>query len=124
MNGKELRSKIKELEETNQLVCTNDELSEYLAYGMLLKFGSKYKTRTGKDVKVELLDVKNTRMSINLSNLIGNCIELASKNKTQHVYCMTTKTYQKYKMQNLIVTKGDIEYYRIFENELWLVYKI
>ena len=34
---------------------------------------------------------------------------------------MTEKTYNTYKNKQLIISKGDIEYYRLFENELWRV---
>ena len=34
------------------------------------------------------------------------------------------KSYNEYKNDGLIVTKNNIEYYRLFENDMWLIHKI
>ena len=34
---------------------------------------------------------------------------------------MSKETYNKYKEQDLIISKGSNEYYRLFAGELWLI---
>lgn len=122
MNGKELTDKLKELNTVDSIVCSDIELKEYIAYGLLISVGNKYMTRTGKTISVNLLKQKTYRFNIDLSNIIYNCEQLTKDNKIKRVYCMTQATYNKYKEQQLIIQKQNTEYFRLFENELWQIY--
>lgn len=124
MTGKEITEKLKELNQTSKITCTDTELQEYENYGLLIKNGDKYMTRFGKVISVDLIKTKSFRLTIDLSDLIANCEDIASKEHIKRIYCMNKETYDKYKEQELIVTKSDIDYYRLFENELWRVYLI
>lgn len=124
MNGKELTDKLKELNTVDSIVCSDTELKEYIAYGLLISVGNKYMTRTGKTISVDLIKQKTYRFNIDLSNIIYNCEQLAKDNKIKRIYCMTQATYNKYKEQQLIIQKQNIEYFRLFENELWQIYVI
>ncbi len=122
MNGKELTDKLKELNTVDSIVCSDTELKEYIAYGLLISVGNKYMTRTGKTISVNLLKQKTYRFNIDLSNIIYNCEQLTKDSKIKRVYCMTQATYNKYKEQQLIIQKQNTEYFRLFENELWQIY--
>ena len=50
--------------------------------------------------------------------------QIAKTENIKRIYCMSESTYNKYKEQQLIVTKSNIDYYRLYENELWRVYLI
>ncbi len=119
LKGKELTDKLKELNSVDTIVCDENELNEYILYGLLMPNGKSYLTRTGKSISVSL--VKPQTFNINLSNIINMCDELSKSEKVNRIFCMTQKTYDKYKAQQLIIQKQDISYYRIFENELWRV---
>ena len=67
---------------------------------------------------------KTYNMTINLSNIISNCEVLCKNANMKRIYCMTKELYNKYEKLGLILVKGDSIYYRLFENELWLVYII
>ena len=121
LNGKEISDKLKELNSIDKLQCTDVELNEYLNYGILIEANNKYLTRTGKKIQVDLLKSKNYKFNLDFSNLIYQCEELVLKENIKRIYCMTADTYNKYKNNKLIITKSDVEYYRLFENELWRV---
>lgn len=121
MNGKELTEKLNELNQTNKLTCTDTELEDYINCGLLFQSGSNFMSRNGKVVDVDIIKSKKYKFNIDLSNLINKCEEIAQTDKIKRIYCMSEHTYNKYKNQQLIITKGDIEYYRLFENELWKV---
>lgn len=121
MNGKEITSKLQELNTVNEITCTEVELGDYIKYGLLMQDGDKYINRYGKTICVNVLKTKNYRFSIDLSGIIHTCDEIALKEKINRIYCMTEKTFNKYKEQHLIITKSNINYYRLFENELWRV---
>lgn len=121
MKCNEITEKLKELNNVDSIVCTKKELEEYIGYGILIENDKKYRTRAGKSIKVKVLKPKNFDFDIDLSDLISNCNEIAKNNKIKHIYCMTQATYEKYKQHNLIVNKADIEYFRVFANELWQV---
>ena len=124
MTGKELTEKLKELNQVSEITCTDTELQEYENYGLLIKSGDKYITRNGKTIKIDLIKTKSFRLTIDLSDLIANCEQIAKTENIKRIYCMSESTYNKYKEQQLIVTKSNIDYYRLYENELWRVYLI
>ena len=121
MNGSNISGIIKELNNTGKLQCTEKDLEEYLCYGILIKGNDGYITRTGSKVVVDVIKPKNYRFNLDLSNLICQCEEIASNEHIKRIYCMTKDTYNKYKERQLIVTKSNVDYYRLFENELWRI---
>lgn len=122
LKGKELTEKFNELNKVSKITCTEKELNEYVTYGLLIPVKDKYMTRTGNTITVDIIKSKSFRFNIDLSGLIVQCENIAHKEKIQRIYCMTQKTFDKYKEQQLIVEKHNILYYRLYENELWRVY--
>ena len=121
MNGKEQTEKLNELNQISKLTCTDDELNEYVGCGLLFQTGNKFMTRNGKVIDVDIIKSKNYKFNIDLGDLISMCEDVSKKEHIKRIYCMTEKTYNIYKNKQLIISKGDIEYYRLFENELWRV---
>lgn len=123
MTSKEIRQRFEELNKDDKILCTDRELEEFLLAGLLFKTGKSYVTRNQKKIKVQVLGTKTYNMSIDLRNLISVCEEKCASNNIKRIYCMSQSCYNNYKEKGLIITKGDSEYYRLFESELWLVYK-
>lgn len=124
MKGNEITEKLKELNATDKVICTDTELEEYINYGILIPSGKNYITRTGNKIVVDVIKSKNYRFTIDMSNLIAYCEEIALKEKIKRIYCMSETTYNKYKEQGLIINKSDVDYYRLYEGELWRVVRI
>lgn len=123
MRGVDVSSKIKELNKCKSITCNEDELLEYLNYGILIKTAKdKYITRSGKKIKVEVVKDKCYRLSINLSNLIKMCDDISNKQNEHRIFCMTQKTYDNYRKLDKIIKYKGKEY--IKDNELWYIYKI
>lgn len=121
MKSSECLELYKELCIDNKIDCTQDLLDNFVEFGLLFKSGSKYFSRDNKQIDVNLIKSKTYNFNINLQDLIQNSIELSKTNKNNKVYCMTGNTFNRYKEQGLIITKKDVDYYRLFDNELWLV---
>lgn len=121
MKSSECLELYKELCIDNKIDCTQDLLDNFVEFGLLFKSGSKYFSRDNKQIDVNLIKSKTYNFNINLQALIQNSIELSKTNKNNKVYCMTGNTFNRYKEQGLIITKKDVDYYRLFDNELWLV---
>ena len=121
MKKSDLTTKLKELNTLNEISCTQKELDEYLTYGMLIETRNGYMTRNGNKINVDVITERVVKFNINLTNIISMCNEIANNENIKHIYCMTKSTYNKYKEQQLIITKQNIDYFRVFENELWRV---
>ena len=123
MNGKEIREYFNSKLSDNNINCTIEELNEFMTYGLLLKSKDNY-LYNGDVINVDIL--KNTihNFNINLSAIVNNCIELSKKNNCKKVYCMSQKTYDKYKELGLIVNSNGNEYYKKYEKDMWLIYLI
>lgn len=117
----EITEKLQELNTTGKLVCTEQELDEYLNYGLILPSGKNYITRMGKKIDLEIIKPKTYKFAIDLGDIIYKCEEIAQQEHIKRIYCMTQATFDKYKEQQLIVNKSNIDYYRLYENELWRV---
>ena len=103
------------------IICTQEDLDEFLIYGLLILADNKYYDRNNNLIMVNLEQPKN--FNINLSGLISSSLNLASKYYIKRIYCMTENTYNKYKKAGLIISKNSQEYYCKFKNEEWLVNK-
>lgn len=121
MNGSNISGIIKELNNTGELQCTEKDLQEYLCYGILIQGNDGYITRTGNKVNVDVIKPKNFKFNIDLGDIINRCENIASTEHIKRIYCMTEETYKKYKDRQLIITKSNVDYYRLFENELWRI---
>ena len=119
MKKSDLTTKLKELNTLSEISCTQKELDEYLTYGMLIETKNGYMTRNGNKINVGVITEKVVKFNINLTGIISMCNEIANNENKKHIYCMTKSTYNKYKEQQLIITKQNIDYFRVFENELW-----
>ena len=124
MNGKEIEQRFNQLLNNKKFTCTADEFDLFVNYGLLIKSGKKYVTRNNSKVNLDVIETKTYNMTINLSNIISNCEVLCKNANMKRIYCMTKELYNKYEKLGLILVKGDSIYYRLFENELWLVYII
>ena len=124
LNGKEIEQRFNQLLNNKKFTCTADEFDLFVNYGLLIKSGKKYVTRNNSKVNLDVIETKTYNMTINLSNIISNCEVLCKNANIKRIYCMTKELYNKYEKLGLILVKGDNIYYRLFENELWLVYII
>lgn len=124
LNGKEIEQRFNQLLNNKKFTCTADEFDLFVNYGLLIKSGKKYVTRNNSKVNLDVIETKTYNMTINLSNIISNCEVLCKNANMKRIYCMTNELYNKYEKLGLILVKGDNIYYRLFENELWLVYII
>ena len=71
-----------------------------------------------------MLKQKELRLNINLSYFVQNSEDLLLNSNTNKLYCMSSSTLQKYKDMGYIIEVKGKQYYRLFANELWLVYII
>lgn len=124
MNGKEIEQRFNQLLNNKKFTCTADEFDLFVNYGLLIKSGKKYVTRNNSKVNLDVIETKTYNMTINLSNIISNCEVLCKNANMKRIYCMTKELYDKYDKLGLILVKDNNLYYRLFENELWLVYII
>lgn len=124
LNGKEIEQRFNQLLNNKKFTCTADEFDLFVNYGLLIKSGKKYVTRNNSKVNLDVIETKTYNMTINLSNIISDCEVLCKNANMKRIYCMTKELYNKYEKLGLILVKDNNIYYRLFENELWLVYII
>lgn len=122
MKSSEILDRFKELNNNNQICCTSSELDSFLVSGLIFKSGSGYITKNLKPVSVQILNPKELNFNIDFNSLIDTCELKAKKLSINKIYCMTTRCYNKYKEKGLIITKGNEDYFRMFDRELWLVH--
>ena len=58
MNSKEVKDRFEELNKDNKLICTENELEEFLVCGLLFKSGDNYVTRSNVLVDVDIFKIK------------------------------------------------------------------
>lgn len=124
MNSKEIRERFGEVNKNNNILCTETELQEFLYSGLLFKTGKSYVSRDRQPIKIKLIKQKCQEFDYDFNNLITICEEKCKEANIKRIYCMSQSCYNKYKEQGFIITKNSNDYYRLFENELWLVYII
>lgn len=123
MSSRETLKRFEELNINNTIQCTEAELEEFMMMGLLFKTGRTYINRAQQKIKIDLLKPKIIDFDLDLNNIITICEEKAATEKIKRVYCMSQSCYNNYKEKGMIITQGSNEYYRLFEKELWLVYK-
>ena len=105
----------------NNIKCTQTELDNFVLSGLLFKCNKGYLTKNKTLINVDIIKDINYNMNINLANILCDSIIKAKENNTNKIYCMTQRCYNNYKEQGLIINKNNKDYYRLFNNELWLV---
>lgn len=119
MKTSEVIDRYKELCDSGKFICSQSELRDFKLCGLVLETGkNKYVLRNTDIKKIIVLDDLEQDFDIDFSSMLN--IDLKPYN-TNKIYYMSESTYNKYKENNLIVSKGEYEYYRLFANELWLV---
>lgn len=125
MSSKDVQNKFNEINNNNQISCTESEVEEFLMYGILFKTkDNKYLNKYNQEITVDLIKVKTQTFNLDLSNIISVCEELVKNDTNKKVYCMNERCYNKYNTEGLIIKHNNKEYYRMFDKELWLVNKI
>lgn len=112
--------KFNEIKNNEESICTEQELEELMMSGLIFKTGDSYITRDMKPVNIRINKPK--QFNLDFRNLIAICEEKVSDKDVKRVYCMDSRCYNKYKEEGLIIKRGEDEYYRLFDKELWLVY--
>lgn len=121
MSSKNIYDKFKELNKNNILTCTEKDLQEFIMYGILLQSGKNYVTRDNKTINVNLLKTKELKFSLNFQGLLTEASTIKETLHINKIFFMTTRCYNKYKKEGLIINKNNQEYYRLFDKDLWLV---
>lgn len=124
LTSKDLENRFKELQKDGKLCCTENEFNDFIGYGLLLSTGNSYVSRYGNKLDVQVLKQKELRLNINLSYFVQNSKDLLLNSNTNKLYCMSSSTLQRYKDMGYIIEVKGKQYYRLFANELWLVYII
>ena len=122
MSSKNVYEKFKELNKNNVITCTEQDLQEFIMYGLILQTGEDYVTRDNKKLNVDLIKNKELKFNLNFQNLIQVSNEIYKQQRIKKVYFMSSRCYNKYKQEGLILNKDNKEYYRLFFFFLWLVY--
>ena len=125
MSNSPISKMYEEVIKDGMITCTESELCEFLDLGYLFKSGDKYYDRLSRNVCVKIVSARMHTFNIKLNELLqlGNSI-LSAQHVTNKIYFVTKKTYNLLKSQNLIIQYKGIDYYRLFENELWLIHII
>lgn len=119
MKTSDVYDRYKELCNNDKFICSQSELQEFMLYGLILETGkNKYVLRNTEKRDITVLKDLNHNFNLDLRQYIN--IDL-SNYPTNKVYYMLKETYNKYKEQDLIISKGSNEYYRLFAGELWLI---
>lgn len=119
MNSKDIQDLYTELNKNNTIFCTKNELEIFLLNGYLLKADDKYYDRIGNTIKINIFNKENMKMNLNFNNLL----KIAKESCYKKVFYMSEDSYNKYKQNGLIIEKNKLEFYRLFDNDLWLVQK-
>lgn len=109
-----------ELKTDANLVCTEQDLNDFMLAGLLFKTGNKYVTRDMTEISVKVSKPKT--FNIDLSNIISVCQDVIKDKHTKKIFYMSERCYNKYKECGLIIKQGKDEYYRLFDKDTWLVY--
>ena len=122
MSSKNVYEKFKELNKNNVITCTEQDLQEFIMYGLILQTGEDYVTRDNKKLNVDLIKNKELKFNLNFQNLIQVSNKIYKQQEIKKVYFMSSRCYNMYKQQGLIINKDNKEYYRLFDKDLWLVH--
>lgn len=118
MKSSDVYDRYNELCQGDKFICSEPELNDFRLYGLILGSKDKYVLRDLPKKEIEVISNQDYKLNLDFSKLLN--VDLTGC-KTNKVYYMSKKTYDKYKEENLIISRGGREYYRLFTNEEWLV---
>ena len=121
MYNKLVKERFKEIVESENKVCTELELQDFIKVGLIKEINGKLYSKNGIKYDIDIIYNDKHNMNINLSKLLNQCEQLAREFNTNKIYCMTKKTYNNYMEKGYIVNIKGNDYYKFFENEFWLV---
>ena len=102
-------------------VCTQEEFNTFNNYGYLFKTGNKYVTRSGRIIDVSIISPKSDKLTIDLTSIMVLAQEKAHNSNVKRVFCMNQSSLDKYKECGMIIEKNGNSFFRVYDNELWLV---
>lgn len=124
MSSKDIRLRFQELFNNDNVICTEQELNEFLSCGLVIKSKNKYYDRQNNIIKIDVIENPNNNFNINLKDVINSSIKLSKENNVKKIFCMSDKCFNQLSSEGYIITKDNKQYYRYFDKELWLINKI
>lgn len=112
--------RFRELIAQENIICSKQDIEEFVAYGLLFDLGNnKYVTRDNRQLDISI--IKPSQMNINLTSIIQQGTQKAKEFGVSKIYFMSQRCYDKYKQDGLIISKKGNDYYRLFNNDEWLI---
>lgn len=105
----------------DKLICTKQDLEDYILYGIVVDNNGYYIDKNMNKISVEI--IKPNSFNINLSGLVNYCTSICKEHKCNKIYCLSENDYNNLLAKGYIIVKNGVEYYRMFDKELWLVYR-
>ena len=121
MYNKLVKERFKEIVESENKVCTELELQDFIKVGLIKEINGKLYNKNGIKYDKNIIYNDKHNMNINLSKLLNQCEQLAREFNTNKIYFIIKKTYNNYMEKGYIVNIKGNDYYKFFENEFWLV---
>lgn len=112
--------RFRELIGQENIICSKQDIEEFVAYGLLFDLGNnRYVTRDNRQLDISI--IKPSQMNINLTSIIQQGTQKAKEFGVNKIYFMSQRCYDKYKQDGLIISKKGNDYYRLFNNDEWLI---
>lgn len=112
--------RFRELIGQENIICSKQDIEEFVAYGLLFDLGNnRYVTRDNRQLDISI--IKPSQMNINLTSIIQQGTQKAKEFGVSKIYFMSQRCYDKYKQDGLIISKKGNDYYRLFNNDEWLI---
>lgn len=124
MSSKDIRLRFQEIFNSDNVICTEQELDEFLSCGLIIRSKNKYYDRQNNVVKINVIKNPNNDFNINLKDVINSSIKLSQENNIKRIFCMSNECFNQLNNEGYIITKNDKQYYRCFDKELWLINRI
>ena len=116
-----IEDRFNEILSENEFICTQDEFNAFSNCGFIFKTDNRYITRSGRVVDVSIVTQKSDKLNLDLSGLIYMAQEKANVENVKRVFCMNQSSLDKYRSVGLIIEQKGNNYFRVYDNELWLV---
>ena len=75
MSSKDIRLRFQELFNNDNVICTEQELNEFLSCGLIIKSKNKYYDRQNNIIKIDVIENPNNDFNINLKDVINRRIK-------------------------------------------------
>lgn len=124
MSSKDIRLRFQEIFNSDNIICTEQELDEFLSCGLIIRSKNEYYDRQNNVVKINVIKNPNNDFNINLKDVINSSIKLSEENNIKRIFCMSNECFNQLNNEGYIITKNDKQYYRCFDKELWLINRI